>query len=38
MTDDREPVVAEVPHEGHDVACHRALGRLRVPGRIGRMP
>jgi hypothetical protein len=34
MTHYREAVVAEVPHEGHDVACHRALGRLRVPGRV----
>ena len=36
MTHDREPVVAEVPHQCHDVACHCALGRLRVLGRVRR--
>ena len=36
MTHDREPVVAEVPHERHDVAGHRPLGRLRVLGRVRR--
>jgi hypothetical protein len=33
---DREPVVAEVAHECHDVACRRPLGRLRVLGRVCR--
>ena len=36
MTHHREPVVAEVPHQCHHVACHRPLGRLRVPGRVRR--
>jgi hypothetical protein len=36
MTHDREPVMAQVPHECHHVAGHRPLGRLRVPGRIRR--
>jgi hypothetical protein len=36
MTHDREPVVAEVPHERHDVAGQRQLGRLRMPGRVRR--
>ena len=31
-----EPAVAEVGHQPHDVAGHRALGRLRVVGSIRR--